>query len=348
MNTSQPIQVQITFKQRGKRNDDGQQDSFLEKVVGDKSSCPSFFAKNNWISFEVQDKSELSALFSDELFLEGLDNGVLKIKLRRKAAKFSPRGKPEEFQEKLTLLESKGFTRRGQNVRLLKKFEGDIDKVVETLEARKAQTPCKRTSKFEEELNTLAERGFTRRGKNIGLLHRFNGDVDEVVKVLEKQGNEKSGFEEQLAILADQGFTRRGRNLGLLRRFDGDVDEVVRCLGEKTDWQAKQEQYASELAQLEEMGFDRKHKNLRLLNRFDGNVEEVTSFLLAKQNKRNNFEECIAKYQIHLNVLREMGYTNQKRNLRLLRRFDGDLKQVVPILDKKDGKPSNCRKQHKK
>eukprot|EP00005_Dracoamoeba_jomungandri_P002440 CAMPEP_0174253576 /NCGR_PEP_ID=MMETSP0439-20130205/2943_1 /TAXON_ID=0 /ORGANISM="Stereomyxa ramosa, Strain Chinc5" /LENGTH=347 /DNA_ID=CAMNT_0015334677 /DNA_START=23 /DNA_END=1062 /DNA_ORIENTATION=- len=346
MNTStQTIQVQISFKQRGKRNDDCQ--DFLEKLVERKSSCPSFVARKKWISFEVKEKSGITSFFSDELFLESIERGVLKITLKRKPTS-SPRGNTE-LQDKLALLESKGFTRRGQNVRLLNKFDGDMDKVMEALEARRAPTPCKRHSKFEEELAILTERGFTKRGKNFGLLHRFDGDVDEVIKVLEKLGKEKNPFDEQLAILADKGFTRRGRSLGLLHRFDGDVDEVVKFLQEKKcggiDWQAKEEQYAAELAQLEEMGFDRKHKNLRLLHRFDGSVEEVTSFLLAKQHKRNSFHECTDKYKMHLNVLKDMGYTNQKRNLRLLTRFDGDLKQVVPVLDKTGNKPTFCKKQ---
>eukprot|EP00005_Dracoamoeba_jomungandri_P001592 CAMPEP_0174249974 /NCGR_PEP_ID=MMETSP0439-20130205/291_1 /TAXON_ID=0 /ORGANISM="Stereomyxa ramosa, Strain Chinc5" /LENGTH=341 /DNA_ID=CAMNT_0015329923 /DNA_START=39 /DNA_END=1064 /DNA_ORIENTATION=+ len=335
---SQPIQVRITHQQ-GKQDDPN--DLAFQQLVNNVRSYPSFEEKNNWITFEIKDNNDLLSFFSTDVFLTCIDNGVLKFTLKRKPPKLGA-----EFEEQLALLESKGFTRRGQNVRLLQKFDGDMDKVLEILEARKAQN---HVHKFEEQLAALTERGFTHRGKNLGLLHRFDGDIEEVIRVLEKQGKKGTQFEEQLAILAERGFTKRGRNLGLLRRLGGDVEEVVKCLEKngRIDWEEKEAQYSSELAQLEAMGFDRRPKNLRLLNRFDGSVEDVSRFLCNQQgkDKRNDEQECLEKYQIHLKVLNDLGYTNQKLNLRLLQRFGGDMKQVVPVLDKKG---NNKKQQNKK
>jgi len=385
---TQPIQVQITVRQKSKGDDDSQ--TSFQMLAEKLSSRPSFQARRNWMSFKICDETEVTSFFNDEGLRQNLDEtvnqGVVRITLKRDDSKyqgqlatlsnkgFNRRGQnirllkkfdgemdkvvevlearkaqncnQHEFNEKLVLLENKGFNRRAQNIRLLKKFDGEMDKVVEVLEARKAQN-CNQ-HEFNEKLVLLENKGFNRRAQNIRLLKKFDGEVDKVAEVLEAQKARNtaqcSKFEEQLQVLAERGFNKRGRNKGLLHRFDGDVEQVIQFLQEKNgqrntnqgrkECNLKELQFSSQLQQLEEMGFDKRKQNIRLLNRFEGDVQRVTSFLLDRQRggKRSNLEEDLERYQAQLQVLKELGYTNTKLNVRLLRRFNGEVDKVANVL----------------
>jgi len=126
----------------------------------------------------------------------------------------------DELAEKLKILEEKGFKCKMRNIRLLKKFDGDVDKVSEMLLSRKNK------GGYAEKLQTLQENGYDNTGINVKLLRRFDGDVTKVMDILTKSKK-----------LEESGRTHVWMNIRLLIRFDGDLEKVEKV------WDKKQEKF---------------------------------------------------------------------------------------------------------
>lgn len=124
--------------------------------------------------------------------------------------------------------------------------------------------------------------GFERRGKNIGLLKRYKGNVAEVVEHYQTKHNkcEKElqtldpETEEKLKQLEALGYTRRWKALRFLTKFHGDVEKVAAYLKDhKCHKQPVDAATEEKLKQLEALGLTKRHRNLKLLQKFNGNVE---------------------------------------------------------------------------
>jgi len=124
----------------------------------------------------------------------------------------------DELAEKLKILEEKGFKCKMKNIRLLKKCDGDVDKVSEILLQRKNK------GGYADKLQTLQENGYDNNGMNIKLLCRYDGDVTKVMDILTKSKK-----------LEESGHTHAWMNIRLLMRFDGDLEKVEKV------WEQKQE-----------------------------------------------------------------------------------------------------------
>eukprot|EP00010_Vexillifera_abyssalis_P007646 CAMPEP_0201545804 /NCGR_PEP_ID=MMETSP0173_2-20130828/2231_1 /ASSEMBLY_ACC=CAM_ASM_000268 /TAXON_ID=218659 /ORGANISM="Vexillifera sp., Strain DIVA3 564/2" /LENGTH=148 /DNA_ID=CAMNT_0047954309 /DNA_START=43 /DNA_END=485 /DNA_ORIENTATION=+ len=135
------------------------------------------------------------------------------------------------FGNKLQLLQEAGFTRRPQNIRLLRRFQGDVNQVIVFL-----------TEKRNKQTKKQAKKQAKKEAKN----------------------NISPQMEKQLLQLEEAGFGKpRHRNIRLLRRFQGDVNQVIDFLTEKRNKQANKQaknnnispQMEKQLLQLEEAGF---------------------------------------------------------------------------------------------
>jgi hypothetical protein len=87
----------------------------------------------------------------------------------------------EELSEKLKILEDKGYKCKWRNCKMLRMYNGDVDKVCEAFLEHK-----NKKCKFGEALQQLDSKGFNDKVINIKLLKRYNGDVDKVADILAK------------------------------------------------------------------------------------------------------------------------------------------------------------------
>ena len=95
------------------------------------------------------------------------------------------------YTAELTILKEKGFTNENVNLRLLRKTNGDMERVIKRLEASKTRVSVPTKVHVEadvniEKLNQLSEQGFTNERLNKRLLERNNGNVDATISQLAK------------------------------------------------------------------------------------------------------------------------------------------------------------------
>ena len=78
---------------------------------------------------------------------------------------------------------------------------------------------------------------------------------------------------------------------------------------------------------------------LRLLRKFDGDVKQVAARITEKRSARQLRDQAVQavlskpEFQRAMSELRVQGFTDERRNVRLLLRFDCDMSQVrsVPV-----------------
>jgi hypothetical protein len=147
----------------------------------------------------------------------------------------------EELTEKLKEVEARGFKCKGKIIALLKRYDGDVDKVCEMMvehQARKGNP-----AEMQEKLAVLRERGYPQNGINVRLLRRFEGDLDKTVDILEKQ-----------QMLVEAGCTHTWMNVRLLLKHEGDVEKV------KIIWNEKQEKLLRKQAKRRSKAFEKADK----------------------------------------------------------------------------------------
>ena len=162
-----------------------------------------------------------------------------------------------ETQEKLKVLEALGYEKRWKNLKLLFKYGGDVELVTVHYENKgkkhsmkghkhskghhhgmchgKSKSPI--NSETESKLNELKSKGFSKKWKNLKLLHKFNGDLAKVVSHYETKGDRKwkhhkctgntpidAETETKLKQLEDLGFEKRWKNRRLLSKYGGSVE----------------------------------------------------------------------------------------------------------------------------
>lgn len=106
------------------------------------------------------------------------------------------------------------------------------------------------------------------------------------------------------------------------------------------------------------MSFDRPKKNLRVLAKFGGDLAQAEAFLRRKREKSTSkgersgsrrgkwdrkerckskkVDELIQQYPVQFEKLKELGFSNERRNAKLLSKFDGNLELVLTKLLKWD------------
>lgn len=290
----------------------------------------------------------------------------------------SPQTQDDQVELLLVKLEELGLgsekRKRRRNAKLIRKFDGDLNKVISVIERRRDRSGRRPENKSEtydtvdaeplikqlEEMGFRGTEGMNRRLAR--LLRKFNYDVAGVEAFLnqrkarchearmQRKGPKQVIDEDTMTSLLRQldakGFggdeRKTRRNARLVRRFGGDLHQVEAVL---TTRKAKMindipPEYEQLLAQLDTKGlggddFERK-RNVRLIKRFNGDLARLEGLIARRQAAK----QALAKYEPLLSQLEEkgMGSTDpvaKRRNLRLLKRFDGDIAQVEACLDKR-------------
>jgi hypothetical protein len=143
----------------------------------------------------------------------------------------------EELSQKLAEIESRGYKCKPKIIRLLRRFDGDVEQVCQVLAKQNHK------DKFSAQINTLEEKGYTARGINIKLLKRFDGDMNKVMDILSKE-----------KILQESGCSHTWMNIRLLMKHEGDVEKV------KSIWEKKKEKFDKKMEKRRSKAFYKAEK----------------------------------------------------------------------------------------
>jgi orotate phosphoribosyltransferase len=241
----------------------------------------------------------------------------------------------------LKQLEEMGFTKKGVCVRLLIKFDGDVQKVAEEMRAWQQAHDLRKEQKHAQK---------------------------KELKRLEKE--EKRALKQQLREEKEKyKYEKRALKMALKEEKKKKKEEVKYS---KKDRMSNEElaQLEPKLAQLEELGFHCQHKAMRLLQKHEGDVEKVASILTykreeklqrcakklekwqakkqkksrkyAKDEEANESAHCkrisneeVILFEPQLKQLEEMGFNRRYQAIRLLKKHEGDVAKVASILTRK-------------
>ncbi len=163
----------------------------------------------------------------------------------------------ENLNLMLRYLEDRGFTNKRQNIKLLKKHSGEVEKVIQVLAERSTKRKerimnLKATEEiYSSLLSDLEAKGFSQKRLNIRLLKKNANDVEKVIQKLteidarrqEKRRKRASRFlqepqqadedDEKLSELEAKGFINKRLNVRLLKRHSHDVGKVLQVLSDR-------------------------------------------------------------------------------------------------------------------
>ncbi|CAD8115462.1 unnamed protein product [Paramecium sonneborni] len=180
-------------------------------------------------------------------------------------------------------------------------------------------------------------------------------------KVIEKI--EKAGLLEKHNQLITQGCTNPWFNYKLLKEYDGNLDQVIVVYNQHKKNQDEQSAKALKIIEtmgwlnknqeLMEKGFNKIKQNLKALLRTEGDVAKSIEKLSNKKDLKTDqpIEQIIEQhgFKVQYEKLKEMGYDNEKRIVRLLLKFNGNLEQIIDkLLNGKQGKHRQCMKREGK
>jgi len=233
----------------------------------------------------------------------------------------------ETYSKEMQLLADRGFSDKPRlGLRLLSRFDGDVEKVCSLFEQRRKR--CEKHNK--QEIPS------TPKTPNPGEISCRKSAWAEKIAKLEET------YATQLEELSQLGFDNTLLNIRLLVRFDGNLNRVLDVLlrrfqeGRDDDVRGRcgfeercqtLRSYASQLAFLEKHGFDKPRRNLIALKKNNGDQEAALSWL--QQRGRNHHAgpkgKCASHHQ------RELSHQNESRNPRMMRlkRFKKSV-EVIP------------------
>ena len=166
----------------------------------------------------------------------------------------------------LEKLKAQGLDYPGLSLRLLRKFDGDVDKVADRLQRRrdimKRPKNSRSSQRWSAEIKQLQDAGLDYPVAANRLLNKFNGDVDKVAVILNKR---KPQLEQRKAKMAQQK-----------QRKQQSMPATV------SPNPSSNQQWSAEIKQLQDAGLDYPVAANRLLNKFNGDVDKVAVIL----NKR--------------------------------------------------------------
>lgn len=151
---------------------------------------------------------------------------------------------------------------------------------------------------------------------------------------------EKAGFVAQNNFLISKGFEKLGKNLKALRKTKGNQEEALKLLQTKqenkikkvglVDEKIKKQNFETQINFLISKGYKNLKKNLKCLSLYEGDQEKALIHLSQPKNKFS-FEEKIKvfKYETQNESLVKAGYSNLKKNFKLLRFYNGDIEKVL-------------------
>merc|ERR1712137_378999 len=249
------------------------------------------------------------------------------IELHQK--RFQKLGK--EFASQVIEMNQRGFDRPKRNLIALKKHNGDVDAACAWLEKtspRKDQSndsqplaepvaPEMKGKHFQElaekysvQLVELNQRGFDQQPRRkLTALEKHNGNVDAACAWLEKTSPNRSNKfrKEQTTIQPAKNQEFKGKR----------IQELAT-------------KYASELGQMTQLGFHQSKRNLIALKKHDGDVQAACTWLNKKQNKPKKDSPDFNQLLVQLHA---KGFYNDRKNLRLLHKAEGNVSLVLAQLE---------------
>ncbi len=250
----------------------------------------------------------------------------------------------------LSEIEAKGFANKRQNIRLLKKHNGNVDKVIQVL----TELSAKRQKRMEKRKSATRlpddepSDHEARNNKNAQPQVKLEGAADESSRATSSiSATDEENLESLLRELEIKGFAKKKQSSRLLRKHNGDVDRVIQVLTNKSAKRQEsmmnatdEDSLGSVLCELEAKGFSNKRLNVRLLKKNDHNVDKVIQVLTQASDKRqekrkNRVNKLQAAYEELSPLLSELetkGFTNKRKNIRLLRKHDNEVGKVLQIL----------------
>ncbi len=250
----------------------------------------------------------------------------------------------------LNEIEAKGFTNKRQNIRLLKKHNGNVDEVIQVLTEqsvkRKKRTEKRKSAPRLPDTEPSKRDHEAINNKNPQHKMKLEGVADKSSSLISATDDEK--LNSLLTDLEAKGFTHKRQNIRLMRKHNGDVDRVIQVLTNKSAKRQKrmvmnatdESSFGSVLCELEAKGFSNKRLNIRLLKKHDHNVDNVIQVLTQisekRQEKRKNRvskpQEAYEELRPLLSELETKGFTNKRKNIRLLKKHGNEVGKVLQIL----------------
>ena len=169
----------------------------------------------------------------------------------------------------LEKLKAQGLDYPGLSLRLLRKFDGDVDKVADRLQRRrdvmKRPKNSRSSQRWSAEIKQLQDAGLDYPVAANRLLNKFNGDVDKVAVILNKR---KPQLEQRKAKMAQKKQRKQQKQQNMPATVSPNPSSNQR--------------WSAEIKQLQDAGLDYPVAANRLLNKFNGDVDKVAVIL----NKR--------------------------------------------------------------
>jgi hypothetical protein len=241
-----------------------------------------------------------------------------KKKLRRECSK-AEHGRRElgvAMGPALKQLEEMGFTKKGACVRLLIKFDGDVQKVAEEMRAWQLAHDLRKEQKHAQKKE----------------LKRLEKEEKRALKQQLREKKEKYKSEKRAAKMALKEEKKKKKDEKKSWKY---AKEEGHAHHHRHHWVSDEEmtQLGPKLKQLEEMGVTRSYKAIRLLTKL-GDVEKVASILQTQKcgKRQEEWKALEDKHKEALAVLAGRGFPCKRRNIRLLERTGNDIEKVVDLL----------------
>ncbi len=264
-----------------------------------------------------------------------------------------------DYEPLLRELETKGFSNKRMNIRLLKKHNGDINKVTQVL--------IERSSKHHERIMMKKTRkGIVQDETPKGQCEIANPqpEMSQGASVEEPGPSEMTALEPITSIPVD--CQDEDLNL-MLKKHSGEVEKVIQVLTQQSTkrqekimiMKATEEIYSSMLSDLEAKGFSQKRLNIRLLKKNANDTEKVIQQLTAMCARRQEKRKKRASRFLQgpqqpyeddekLKELEAKGFYNKNLNVRMLKRRGHDISKVLQVLSDREARLARKRvKQHK-
>ncbi len=254
-----------------------------------------------------------------------LENGYTNLKKNLKLLKLYEGGleqvlnhyhhnKQHKYEQLMNLIEAKGFgkenlilienmfTKLRRNLKLLVKFNGDVEKILAVYNEKK-----------EEKV------------KNLRAVCEEKGVLKEFEELL-KKGNKPKKIVKIMKIYQWDG-AKTEKHFDSKKQKESFFEEQIKNLG-----------YETQNKVLVEKGFKHLKKNLKLLQIYEGNLEKVLEVYKKKSQKGKKIEEKIAKFNISKEfheLLAKNGLLKPKKVFNVLVKYNGDLNEASKHLERK-------------
>lgn len=246
------------------------------------------------------------------------------------------------YSKELQILSDRGYNRRPRCcLRLLSRFDGDVEKVIAFIDEKRKRFGCHQDRDVEQQQQpspvevpvpsspAVPESTDAEKSERCG---RWAAWREKIAKL-------KETYATQLEQLSQMGFEDTRVNLRLLKEFEGDLGRVLEELLSGKDlrrgWcglfedpeklKALEVEYAAQLAFLKQHGFDHLRRNLMVLKKNDGNQDAALKWLQEGGPCGGKWKQLKEEYASQLDELTKRGFDNPRWRLRSLMKFNGDV-----------------------